>query len=153
VNATYGRGVVERPLVGNSRAIDHGAMAKYASVTYDSRHELAHIQYLPVVLENATDVAAFANEIDAVMSKLGRKVDIIIDLGELVVRAGAVEAYDRERLRMFDAYARHAYRYHGSGLVRTRILTSSTLHDQPANVFSSFEQARDALLADRKRGR
>lgn len=126
-------------------------MARYARVTYDDALDFAHIEYLPVVLEKPADVAAFASEIDAVMSKLGRKVDIIVDLGELVVKPAAVAKYDEERLRMFGAYAKRAYRYHGSALVRTRILTSSTLHDQRANVHASFEQARAALLADRKR--
>ncbi len=126
-------------------------MARYATVTYDEALDFAHIQYLPVVLEKPADVLGFAGEIDAVMSKLGRKVDIIIDLGELVVRPAAMAKYDEERLRMFGAYARRAYRYRGSSLVRTRILTSSTIHDQRANVYGSFAQARDALLADRKR--
>lgn len=125
-------------------------MARYATVTFDEALQYAHIQYLPVVLETKADVVAFAKEIDREMSKLGRTVDIIVDLGELVVRPAAVAAYDEERLRMFEAYARRAYRYKGSGLVRTRIMTSSTLHDQPANVFPSLAKAVEALLADRK---
>lgn len=122
----------------------------YARVTYDETQDFVHIQYLPVVLETKADVAAFAAEIDRVMSRIGKKVDVIVDLGELVVRSGAVGAYDTERQRMFTAYARRAYRYHGVRLVRTRIMTSSTLHDQRANVYESFEQARDAMLADRR---
>ena len=121
----------------------------YATVTYDRKLDYAHIQYLAAVLETPADVAAFAREIDPPMSKIGRKVDILVDLGELVVRSGAVAAYDTERQRMFAAYANRAYRYRGVRLVRTRILTSSTLHDQAANVFDSFEEARAAMLRDR----
>jgi hypothetical protein len=128
-------------------------MPRYAKVEFDKALDVAHIQYLPVALETAAEVAAFAKEIDREMTKLGRKVDIIVDLGDLVVKPAAVAAYDVERQRMFAAYALRAYRYHGSSLVRTRILTSSTLHDQRANVFPSFEEARDALLADRQRSR
>jgi hypothetical protein len=83
------------------------------------------------------------------MTAIERKVDIIVDLGEMVVKPAAARAYDRVRQRMFAAYAKRAYRYAGSSLVRTKILTSSTLHHQSANVFETFEQALDALLADR----
>jgi hypothetical protein len=126
-------------------------MARYAKVSYDESLDFVHIQYLPVALETKADVLAFSREIDAVMKPLGKKVDIIIDLGDLVVKPAAMAAYDEERQRMIGAYARRAYRYNGSGAVRTKILTSSTLHDQAANVFPTFEKARDALLADRKR--
>jgi hypothetical protein len=126
-------------------------VGKYAEVTYDAAHEFAHIQYRAAALETAADARAFAKEIDREMSKLGKKVDIIVNLGELVVKPAAVAAYDEERQRMFSAYARRAYRYGGSSLVRTRILTSSTLHDQAANVHATFGDARAALLRDRAR--
>jgi hypothetical protein len=126
-------------------------VGKYADVTYDAQHGFAHIVYRATVLENAADARAFAKEIDREMSKLGKKVDIIVNLGDLVVKPAAVAAYDEERQRMFAAYALRAYRYGGSALVRTRILTSSTLHDQAANVFASFEDARAALLRERRR--
>lgn len=122
---------------------------RFVAIRYDAANEFAHIQYLPAVLETRADVAAFAAEIDREMGKIGKKVDVIVDLGELVVRPTAVELYDVERQRMMTAYARRAYRYHGVRLVRTRIMTSSTLHGQAANVFESFEQARAAMLADR----
>ncbi len=126
-------------------------MGKYADITYDAAHAFAHIQYRDGVLENVANVRAFAKEIDREMSKIGKKVDVIVNLAELVVKPAAVRAYDEERQRMFAAYALRAYRYGGSALVRTRILTSSTLHDQAANVFATFEDARDALLRERKR--
>jgi hypothetical protein len=126
-------------------------VGKYATVTFDREHAFAHIQYRPVALETAADARAFAKEIDREMTKLGKKVDIIVNLGELVVKPAAVSTYDEERQRMFAAYALRAYRYGGSPLVRTRILTSSTIHDQAANVFATFEDARAALLRDRER--
>jgi len=126
-------------------------VGKFADVTYDAKHAFAHIQYRPVALENGADARAFAKEIDREMSKLEKKVDIIVNLGELVVKPAAVATYDEERQRMFAAYALRAYRYGGSALVRTRILTSSTLHDQAANVFATFDEARAALLRDRGR--
>ncbi len=126
-------------------------MNRYATVDYDSARDFAHIQYLPVVLATPDDVAAFTAEIDREMSRLRRKVDILVNLGELSVRPAAVPDYDAARQRMFQAYALRAYRYSGSTLVRTRILTSSTLHDQAANVFSSFDEALAALAGDRAR--
>ena len=126
-------------------------MGKFVDVTYDAEGEFAHVQYKPVVIETVAHVRAFATEIDRELGKLGKKVDIIVDLGELVVRPAAVRAYDEERQKLFSAYALRAYRYHGSARGRTRILTSSTLHGQAANVFATFDEARAALLRDRAR--
>jgi hypothetical protein len=124
-------------------------MNRYVAVTYDEARDFAHIHYQPVTLATAADVAAFAAEIDHAMTKLGKKVDIIVNLGELCVKPAVVRVYDETRQRMLNDYAQRAYRYSGAGLVRTKILTSSTLHGQNANVFLSFEQALEALLADR----
>jgi len=126
-------------------------MSRYASVEYDRARDFAHIQYLPATLATKEDVAAFAAEIDPEMTKLRRKVDIIVNLGELTVRPAAVATYDAARQRMLQAYALRVYRYSGSTLVRTRILTSSTLHGQVANVFSSLTEAVAALVGDRAR--
>ena len=124
-------------------------MLHYATVDYDAKRDFVHIRYKAAVLADDRDVMAFAAEIDPAMRGLGRKVDIIVDLGELVVKPAAMRAYDVTRQRMFRAYAKSAYRYSGSSLVRTKILTSSTLNSQTANVFETFDQALAALLADR----
>jgi uncharacterized protein (DUF2342 family) len=126
-------------------------MSRYVAVTYDEARDFAYVQYQPVTLATDADVAAFAEEIDVAMTKLGRKVDIIVDLGELCVKPSTVTIYDETRQRLIRTYARRAYRYSGGNLVRTKILTSSTLHGQNANVFQSFAQALEALLADRAR--
>jgi hypothetical protein len=126
-------------------------MPRYATVTYDKARDFAHIRYKAAVLPDERAVAEFAAEIDPEMLALGKKVDIIVDLGELVVKAAAARAYDEARQRMFGAYAKNAYRYSGSSLVRTKILTSSTLNSQAANVFETFEQALEALLASGRR--
>jgi hypothetical protein len=129
------------------------SMSRYATVTYEKAQDYVHIEYLPVTLATWEDVAAFKAEIDREMAKIHRKVDIIVNLGELSVKPAAVAAYDTARQRMLADYGRNAYRYSGSGLVRTRILTSSTIHGQSANVFSSFVEALEAMHDDRARER
>jgi hypothetical protein len=124
-------------------------MGRYVNVTYDRSLQFAHIRYQPVVLASDADVGAFAGEIDRVLRDLPLPVDIIVDLGELTVKPAAAHAYDRERQRMFAAYAKRVFRYSGSSLVRTKILTSSALHGQPANVLTNFEEALEALKAAR----
>jgi hypothetical protein len=126
-------------------------MKRFTVTTFDEERDFAHVRYQPVTLATEADVAAFAEEIDGVLSKLDRKVDVLIDLGRLSVKAAVVGKYDETRQRLLTQYARRAYRYNGGNLVRTKILTSSTLHSQNANVFRSFEDALEALLADRKR--
>ncbi len=124
-------------------------MARYATITYDKARDFVHIQYLPVVLADEQDVVAFAAEIDRAMRRISTPADIIVDLGEMTVKPAAARAYDRERQRMFQAHARVAFRYSGSSLVRTKILTSSTIHGQAANVYETFEEAYEALESAR----
>jgi len=126
-------------------------MPRVVTVTYDSVHEFVHVEYLPVIVATRQDAWALAAGIDGEMSKLRRKVDVVVNLGKLVVKAAAVAAYDEARQRLMAAYARRSYSYGGSALVRTRILTSSTLNGQPANVFASYSEAVEAMLADRAR--
>ena len=63
------------------------------------------------------------------------------------------DGLSQARRAMFEKLARHAYRYHGSQLVRTKVLTSSTLHGQAANLYATFDEAVRALEDDRARGR
>ncbi len=128
-------------------------MSRYATVLYDEARDFVLIEYRPVTLATREDVEAFAFEIEVELSKLARKVDIIVNLGQLVVKPTAVVAYDEARQRMISLYALRAYRFSGSTLVRTRILTSSAINGQTANVFSSLPEALEALLSDRARGR
>lgn len=128
-------------------------MGKFIEVTFDEKLDCAVIHNKAVAIETVADVAAWAKEVDAAFGRRrGKKIDIIVDLGEMVVRPSAVAAYDEERQRLFSAYAKGAYRYAGTGVVRTRILTSATIHGQSANLYATFEEARDALLRDRHQG-
>jgi hypothetical protein len=76
-------------------------------------------------------------------------VDFIVDLGELVVRPSVAAAYDAARVVLAETTALRAYRYAGTRLLRTKILTSSALHNAPANVYASYAEALAALRADR----
>lgn len=124
-------------------------MARYATVTYEKAIDCVHIRYLPVVLADEADVAAWAGEIDRGMREMTLPADIIVDLGELSVKPPAARAYDEHRQRMLAAYGKRAFRYSGSSLVRTKILTSSTIHGQHANMYATFAEAVEALRAAR----
>ena len=130
-----------------------GEMGKFVSVHHDTAREFVHIRYLSGVLQSEAQVAEFAREIDqAIVAAVGRrKVDIIVDLGDLTVKPVVAHAYDTVRLRLREERARRAYRYGGTAVVRTKVLTSSTIHGERANVHETFEQALAALLADRSR--
>ncbi len=128
-------------------------MGKFIDLTFDDELDCAIIHHKAVAIENAADVAAWAKEVDAgFRRRLGKKMDIIVDLGEMVIRPAAMAAYDETRQKLFAAYAKRAYRFGGTGVVRTRILTSATLHTQAANLYGSLEEAREALLRDRRNG-
>jgi hypothetical protein len=122
-------------------------------VTYDRARRFAHVQYLDGALETPEDVAQLRAEIEEQMRPLPVPVDVVVDFGALVVKPAVAAAYDEARRAMFERLARRAYRYHGSQLVRTKVLTSSTLHGQRANLYATFEEAVKALEDDRARGR
>lgn len=127
-------------------------MARFVTVTYDSKLDFAHVRYLRGTLQTEQDVEEFARQIDSQLRSLvgQRKVDIIIDLGALTVKPSMAQAYDAARLQLRDKLARRAYRYGGNAVVRTKIFTSSTIHNQQANVYETFDEAVAAMLADRK---
>ena len=128
-------------------------MGKFIDLTFDDELDCAIIRYKAAAIENASDVTAWAKEVDAGFRRRpGKKMDIIVDLGEMVIRPAAMAAYDEARLKLFSAYAKRAYRYGGTGVVRTRILTSAALHTQAANLYATLEEARDAMLRDRREG-
>jgi hypothetical protein len=128
-------------------------MPRFVNVTYDAKREFALVRYLRGTLQTEQDVEDFAKEIDTQLQALvgQRKVDMIIDLGALAVKPSVVQAYDAVRLQLRDKHALRAYRYGGSSVVRTKIFTSSTIHDQQANVYETFEEALAALTTDRAR--
>lgn len=121
-------------------------MGRYSTVTHDRDRGFVHIHYAVAVIATEADVATFADEIDRAMRGISKPIDILIDLGELTVKPAAAAAYDRERQRMLAAYGNRVLRYGGTSLVRTRILTSSAIHGQDANLFETYEEALDALL-------
>lgn len=128
-------------------------MPRFVTVTYDRARRFAHVQYANATLETPDDVARLREEIEKQMEGMPLPVDVVVDLGELVVKPSVASAYDQARRAMFEKLARRAYRYHGSQLVRTKVLTSSTLHGQAANLYATFDEAVRALEDDRARGR
>lgn len=125
-------------------------MSRFVTATRDSR-DFLHIRYKPVTIETPEDVAEFARDIAAqIVSLVGeRKIDIVVDLGQLVVKPSAAQLYDAARRELAGKHAKLAFRYSGLSIVRTKILTSSAIHGQHANVYESFEQAVAALMRAR----
>jgi hypothetical protein len=126
-------------------------MAWKIKVQFDPTLRYYHLVYRDVVLETPEDVRAWSRDLEGRMLHEPGKVDVIIDLEGLTVKPAVVKLYDEQRIELLGRRTRHAYRYSGNPLIRTKILTSATLAGQSANVFETFEQALDALKADRAR--
>ena len=124
-------------------------MPRFVVVTYDRTRRFAHVQYLDGSIETLADVAQFRQEIESQLAPIPKPVDIIVGLGKLTVKPAVAAAYDEVRQQLATQTARRAYRYGGSTLVRTKVLTSSTLHGQQPNLFETFDDAVRALEMDR----
>ena len=127
-----------------------GQMSRFVTATRDSR-DFVHLRYKPVTIETPEDVAEFTRDVATQLVALvgDRKVDIVVDLGQLVVKPSVAQMYDAARRELAANHAKLAFRYSGLSIVRTKILTSSAIHGQHANVYESFEQAVAALLRAR----
>lgn len=120
-------------------------------VSYERTRRFAHVQYQDGAIETLADVAQFRQEIESQLAPIPKPVDIVVGLGRLTVKPAVAAAYDEVRQQLTAQTARRAYRYGGSTLVRTKVLTSSTLHGQTPNLFETFEDAVRALETDRAR--
>jgi hypothetical protein len=129
-------------------------VGKYVIATFDKRDEFVHLRYGRATLSTTADVDAFKADVEQALSFLrGRKADFIVDLGAMEVKPAVVALYDDARRSLIASTALRAYRYAGTRLLRTKIMTSSAIHHADANIFASFEAALAALRADRARDR
>ena len=129
-------------------------MGKYVTVQFDANEEYVHLRYHQVALKTEADVAEWKAEVERELRFLdGKRVDFIVDLAEMDVKPSVVAAYDEARLDLAAKTARRAYRYSGTRLLRTKILTSSTIHRAQPNVHATFEEALAAMRAERAKSR
>jgi hypothetical protein len=101
------------------------------------------------VLTTPADVVRWRQRTEAELRKFGRKVDLLIDLEGLSVRAGASNAFGEHRAQILARFTNRSYRYNGDPVTRTTIFTTAVLFKAPANVHPTREDALAALLADR----
>jgi hypothetical protein len=118
------------------------------SVTQNRALNFYHLVYRDVVLETAEEVQAWGRDLGSRIVEGGR-VDLIINLGGLTVKPAFLKLYDDIRQDLIARRVRRVYRYGGTPAVRTKLITSATLHGQAPNVFATYEEALRALEADR----
>jgi hypothetical protein len=102
-----------------------------------------------VELQTAADALRWAKEVDARLSTFGRKVDLIINLDGLRVKPPASREFGRQRKEVLARHSRRSFRFGGDRSTLTSVHTSAVLENAAANVYGSFEEARDALRRDR----
>lgn len=112
--------------------------------------EAVHASFTNYVLEEKADVDRWEREVSQKLAGFGRKVDLIIDMNGLVVRAKAGSAFGTARARVLKTYAKHSVRYGGDRATRTSVLTSAAIHAIEANFNETKEDAIAALRALRK---
>lgn len=118
---------------------------------YDHGCDAVSATFVDCVLAERKDVDRWEREVSRRLETFGRKVDLLIDLGGLIVKPAASAAFGEARSRVLSRYALRSFRYGADRTTRTSIFTSSAIHGVDANVYESREAAVAALLEARKK--
>jgi len=102
-----------------------------------------------VELQTPADASRWAKEVAVRLAAFGHKVDLLIDLDGLRVKPAASREFGRQRADVLARHTRRSFRFGGDRSTLTSVHTSAVLENAAANVYASFEEARDALRRDR----
>lgn len=117
---------------------------------YDAAIDAVNASFTDCVLATGKDVERWEREVKARLATFGRRVDLLIDMSGLVVKATASVAFGEARTRVLSTFAIHSFRYGADRTTRISVLTSSAIHGVDANVYESREDAVKALLDSRR---
>lgn len=123
------------------------------SITYDAAHDVATAVFRHVTLHNAADVRRWRQGVEREFERIGKKVDLLIDLDGLVVRPAAARAFGQTRAEVLAKHTNTSVRFGGDAQTRATIFTSAVLDGAAANVHETRDAALRALLDDRKKRR
>ncbi len=112
---------------------------------FDTVNDVVWADFQGVELLTPEDALKWSENTRAQLARLGRKVDIIISLDGLVVRAGAARSFGQLRAEILKQFARHSIRYGGDALTRTLIFTTSVRDDTHGDTLDSRQEALEAL--------
>lgn len=112
---------------------------------YLSDCDAVHASFVICVLETKEEVDRWEREVGQKLITFGRKVDLVIDMNGLQVRAKAGSAFGTARARVLAKYVKHSVRYGGDRATRTAVLTSAVIHAVDANFYDTKEDAIRAL--------
>ncbi|MCS6857088.1 MAG: hypothetical protein NZM37_05205 [Sandaracinaceae bacterium] len=117
---------------------------------YHPLYDIVEASFENCILQSIEDVHAWEKEVSTRLGAFGKRVDLLIDLSGLVVKAKAGPAFGQARARVLKRFVNHSTRYHGDPTTKTAVLTSAVLHHIDANIYESREAALQALLRLKK---
>jgi hypothetical protein len=116
---------------------------------YDGALDAVHASFTDCVLNERKDVERWEREVSRRLDTFGRRVDLLIDLTGLLVKASASAAFGEARSRVLEKYAIRSFRYGADRSTRTSVYTSAAIHGAAANVHPTREAAIAALIEAR----
>lgn len=128
-------------------------MAWGMTFEYDAVHDVVEARFTDCVLVNADDVLRWRREVEAHLSKYGRKVDLLINLDGLVVRFTAGRVFGKERREVLERWTARSFRFGGDDMTRMFVSTSGAIDSAAVNHYANREEALQALLAEREAAR
>ncbi|XXF78316.1 hypothetical protein P2318_00740 [Myxococcaceae bacterium GXIMD 01537] len=128
-------------------------MAWGMTFEYDAVHDVVEARFTDCILVSADDVLRWRSEVEAHLSKYGRKVDLLICLDGLEVRFTAGRIFGKERREVLERYSARSFRFGGDDMTRMFVSTSGAINNAPVNHFATREDALKALSAEREAAR
>ena len=125
-------------------------MAWRMSFDYDEVHDVVTARFEDCILNNSLDVARWRTEVEGYLSRYPSKVDLLIDLGGLVVKYTAGRIFGRERAEVLGRFTKRSFRFGGDEMTKMFVSTSGVINGAAVNVYRNREEALQALLADRR---
>ncbi len=109
------------------------------------------VAYVDWAVETEDDMRAWYEEYRQFFARLGRKMDLVLELTNFRVNPRVATAFGEYRARVLRDFTKRSYRVNQAPREKTFMYTSSAIHGAPSNHYESIEAAVAALLADREK--
>ena len=120
-------------------------------ITYDAAIDVATMTFKNVVVVTPDDALKIRDLAVPQLVALGKRVDLLIDLTDFVVRPSGMRAYGEMRAKLLADHTLSSFRYGGDAQTKSSVFTTAVLDGTSGNVTTTREEALRALLVARQK--
>lgn len=120
-------------------------------ITYDASIDVATMSFKNVVVATPEDANRIRDLAVPQLVAIGKKVDLLIDLHDFVVKPSGMRAYGEMRAKLLADHTASSFRYGGDAQTKSSVFTTAVLDGTSGNVAATREEALRALLVARQK--